>query len=144
MNERQKLVGEFLRGLGTLKRLLMTSAPGKKGERGDCPTRAQTATLMVISHYGPQTIKDLAERFGMSPSAVTQTVDGLVDEGYLVRQEGETDRRQVFVSLTAKGKAMATEAKKEQVRTVTKLLKPLSDEELIVLLTLHRKIARIE
>ncbi len=143
MKERQKLVGDFLQGLGVLKRLLMTSAPGRKGDRSDCPTRAQMAILMVVSHYGPQTIKDLAERFGMSPSAVTQTVDGLVQEKLLERREGEQDRRQVFVSLTAKGKVMAAEARKEQVRVVTKLLEPLSDEELIVLLTLHRKIAQI-
>jgi MarR family transcriptional regulator, organic hydroperoxide resistance regulator len=120
----------------------MTSTPGKKGERGDCPTRAQMATLMVLSHVGPQTIKDLAERFGMSPSAVTQTVDGLVEERLLERREGEDDRRQVFVSLTAKGKTMAAEAKKEQFKSMTKLLEPLSDEELIVLMTLHQKIIR--
>jgi DNA-binding MarR family transcriptional regulator len=60
--------------------------------------------MFMLVHVGPQSIKDMAVRFSMTPSAATQLVNGLVKDGYLVRTENIWDRRKVGVDLTVKGK----------------------------------------
>jgi DNA-binding MarR family transcriptional regulator len=48
-----------------------------------------------------------AEMIGCSPSAITGLIDGLEAEGYLRREHGEADRRQVLISLTPKGREVS-------------------------------------
>src|SRR5438045_1350284 len=43
---------------------------------------------------------ELAERVMISPSGLTRVVDGLVDEGFVLRSRDESDARVVFAQLT--------------------------------------------
>jgi len=56
-------------------------------------TMAQLKALMAITTTGGLTGRDLAERLGIGPSAVTPLVDRLVAHGYARREEDASDRR---------------------------------------------------
>ncbi len=65
-------------------------------------TVAQCLALQLL-RGGPLENTALAESSGVSPSASTRLVDGLVKKGWVERQRGEADRRQVRISLTESG-----------------------------------------
>jgi DNA-binding MarR family transcriptional regulator len=54
-------------------------------------------------------VKELAQAFGVSASNVTQQVDKLVARGLVARVERPGDRRQVQLTLTPEGEAVAGE-----------------------------------
>lgn len=56
-------------------------------------TMSQLKTIMLLVETGGLTGRDLAERLGIGPSAVTALVDRLVQRGYARREEDRTDRR---------------------------------------------------
>lgn len=50
------------------------------------------------------TVKDMAAQLSLSPAATSRAVDGLVQRGYLTRDEDGTDRRQRRITLTETGR----------------------------------------
>jgi DNA-binding MarR family transcriptional regulator len=71
-------------------------------------TMSQCVTLEFLHREGPKTVRELAEGQGLDTSTVTRVVDVLVRDGLLRRNRDEKgDRRCVYVSLTARGRAMA-------------------------------------
>ncbi len=48
--------------------------------------RFLTLFMKIIKHYKNRSIKDIAETLGISSSAATQFVDGLVRSGYMTWQ----------------------------------------------------------
>ena len=72
-------------------------------------TMSQCVTLELLLQQGPMTVRDLAQNLGLDASTVTRVVDVLVRDGLARRVRDEKqDRRRVFVSLTARGRALAT------------------------------------
>ena|SRR5579859_1772826 len=57
-----------------------------------------------------QTITAIADRLALEPSTITPLVKRLEQADFLARQRNPQDERQVFVSLTAKGKALRNDA----------------------------------
>lgn len=51
----------------------------------------------------PFTIGDLAERLQIKHHSTVGLVNRLAEHGYIVREQGKEDRRQVFVKLTKEG-----------------------------------------
>ena len=71
-------------------------------------TMSQCVTLELLLQQGPMTVRDLALGLGLDTSTVTRVVDVLARDGMARRARDEKqDRRRVFVSLTAKGRALA-------------------------------------
>jgi DNA-binding MarR family transcriptional regulator len=71
-------------------------------------TLSQCLILELLHRQGPLTTRDLAEQLGLDSSTVTRVVDVLVRDQKLRRARDEQrDRRRVFVSLTARGRALA-------------------------------------
>jgi DNA-binding MarR family transcriptional regulator len=70
---------------------------------------SQCVTLEVLQRDGPLTVRELAEQLGLDTSTVTRVVNIRERDGMLRRARDETrDRRCVFVSLTARGVALAS------------------------------------
>jgi len=59
---------------------------------------------------GEQTVSAIADRLALEPSTITPLVKRLEQAGFTARQRNPADERQVFVSLTAKGKALRDKA----------------------------------
>ena len=60
---------------------------------------------MVLCALGGEcvTASVIAERTGLRPSHTSKVIGALEERGYLVRQLGKTDKRQIYLSMTAKG-----------------------------------------
>lgn len=71
-------------------------------------TMSQCVTLELLLQQGPITVRDMARNLGLDTSTVTRVIDVLVRDGMARRTRDEKrDRRFVFVSLTARGRALA-------------------------------------
>ena len=66
-------------------------------------TLGQCHVMMELSLRKEASIKELSETLGIDKSALSRTVDKMVESGLLTRTEGKTDRRYVALSLTGKG-----------------------------------------
>ena len=106
------------------------------------PTRAQVSIMVAVLYHGSQSIKDLAGRFSMSSSAVTQLVNSLAADGYLTRAEDAADHRKICVELTAKGKKTVDQVKQHRYEKMEKILATLSDTELSQLEGIQGKIVQ--
>lgn len=136
--ERSQLISEIAEDLASFKRLLMASWTKKFATR--VPTPAQIGILALINHEKPENLKDLAKRLCMTSSAATQLVGGLVEEGLLSSTHDATDRRRIHLALTAAGKRMLIQTKKSRLESLTKLLAPLSEDDLKAWKRMQRKI----
>jgi DNA-binding MarR family transcriptional regulator len=63
--------------------------------------------LSYLRSYEPVSIGDVLRVFGDRPSTATSLLDRLFDQGLIRRAPGTADRRQVILTLTRKGRAMA-------------------------------------
>jgi DNA-binding MarR family transcriptional regulator len=64
-------------------------------------TSSQFKLLKLVALTDAQTIGDVAEFLGVSNAAASKAVDKLVRQGLLVRNEAQSDRRAIQLSLTA-------------------------------------------
>jgi DNA-binding MarR family transcriptional regulator len=88
---------------------------------------AQMFILHVLQQEADLTMNELAERTATDQSSVSLAVRRLVEEGYVHREPGAEDRRQVRLSLTTKGRTLsrrsppaAQEKIMESVETMTR------------------------
>jgi DNA-binding MarR family transcriptional regulator len=70
-------------------------------------TLTQVKALTALS-AGELTVKDLAERLGLSLPGASRAVDALVDRGLLGRREDPSDRRMKRLRCTAAGREALT------------------------------------
>lgn len=70
-------------------------------------TVGQCLTLTTLLERGALTAQQLGDALGVAPSTVTRAVAPLHARGWIARRRDETDRRQVWLSLTAEGTALA-------------------------------------
>jgi len=95
----------------------------------------QLAALYAVGGTHTLTIGDLAEQLGRSPSATSRLVSGLVEGGYLEREEEVADRRQHVLSLTSEGQALVASvdhARADQFLDVVRPL-PVADRALVAM-----------
>lgn len=64
----------------------------------------ETIALSQLGNVGPMTARELSRRIGLTPSSVTSVLDRLQVAGLADRSAHPTDRRQIVISLTSKGK----------------------------------------
>jgi DNA-binding MarR family transcriptional regulator len=72
----------------------------------------------------------LANRMGVSRQAVTQSVDALVQQGYVERTSSETDRRRVTLALSTRGRQAVTVARRASARVHARLRRRLGDDRI--------------
>lgn len=91
--------------------LLMDLVRRELDSVNDEPQRLTGVQALLIFNIGDTelTAGELTSRGLYAGSNVTYNLDRLAVGGYIERKRGETDRRNVHVSLTAKGKIIAAE-----------------------------------
>jgi DNA-binding MarR family transcriptional regulator len=135
---REELINEVITGYGNTGRLLKSymHESGSHQEIGP----SQLHLLFSIASWVPApTQKVLAQYLHVTPGALSQLIDPLVEAGYITRQTNETDRRMVHLALSAKGKQQFDEMKADRSKLFAVLLQSLSDDELQVMLSAQRK-----
>jgi DNA-binding MarR family transcriptional regulator len=82
----------------------------------------------------------LAERAGLPRATVTDTLDSLETQGYIVRQEDAEDRRGFLIHLTEAGREVLQKYLPDYFGRIADLLAVLSDDEQAQLRRLLRKV----
>jgi DNA-binding MarR family transcriptional regulator len=112
-----------------------------RGSGGAALTHSQWAVLDAVKARSKMSVKELAGVMGVSASAATQLVDGLVNNGYLTRKSDSRDRRLLKLSLTPGCVRELNRMKKAVIGRFEAVFKALNDRELASYAKLNRKVA---
>jgi DNA-binding MarR family transcriptional regulator len=63
----------------------------------------QMKTLFALEEHGDLAVKEVADRLSMSVAAMSRSVDGLAQRGYVARHECSSDRRSKLIALLPQG-----------------------------------------
>lgn len=85
--------------------------------------------LFLLNNSDCDTARDITELRGLSKSQVSQAVELLAAEGFLLRTPDATDRRVVHLSITPAGLPLARECRDIQAVCGQRLLAGLSEEQ---------------
>ena len=85
-------------------------------------------------------VKELAERTSVTPGAITQFVDGLVEMGLVMREGDPNDRRIVRLKLTELAKSQFEHFRKDYLTSASRVFDVLSNDEIKQLIALFDKI----
>ena len=120
----------------TMQLLRFSRRFGKYYDRSFAPLLAEGLTLgevhvllFLANNPGCDTARDVTELRGMSKSQVSQAVELLAAEGFLLRTPDEADRRVVHLSITPAGLPLARECQTIQTACGQRLLAGLSEEQ---------------
>ena len=138
MATRKQKVEELLADLQSLRRTMVFRMPISATMPRVTPS--QWGVLMLIEQQGSGTVKDLARALGVTSSAATQLVDGLVSSRYLMRKPSAEDRRTIQLTLSQKSKTQVEKMKKQALQKFLKLFEVLNDKEFDQYLLLNKKI----
>jgi DNA-binding MarR family transcriptional regulator len=135
--DRKQQVRELMEGMHSLRRGMHFGKhfSGKKPHI----TPSQWGVVMLISHK-ETTVKDVAQGLGITSSAATQLVDGLVESKYVVRKTDADDRRRVTLTLSEKTKKKVEAMREKGVERFLQFFKPLNDAEFNTYMRLKKKI----
>jgi MarR family 2-MHQ and catechol resistance regulon transcriptional repressor len=105
-------------------------------------TFGQFAVLEALHSLGTLIQKDLAKKILKSPRNITMIVDNLEKRSLVERSRNESDRRYYYVSMTEKGKNLFESILPKHKEALVEEFSKLSNEELIVLGSLCRRIGK--
>lgn len=84
---------------------------------------------------GEPTVKELAERMGLSLPGASRAADALLRRGWLERREDEQDRRMKRLAITDDGRALLRRVEEARLTGLEEVIARLPDEELTRLST---------
>lgn len=89
----------------------------------------QFAVLGLLDRLGETAVGELAAHERVQPPSMTRTVNCLEDDGYVTRRPHDSDRRQVVVGLSDKGRAAVESERRRRDHWLAVRLRELSVEE---------------
>ena len=84
-------------------------------------------------------VKELAEVSSVTPGAITQFVDALVERGLVAREGDPNDRRIVRLKLTAEAKSHFEKMRKQHLDSMIEIFEALTNDEIKQLIVLFTK-----
>ena len=96
--------------------------------------------LFLANNPDYDTARDITVLRGISKSQVSQAVDLLSAEGFLIRTPDARDRRIVHLSLSPEGRPLAKECQRIQDLCTEQLVRDLSEEETATLRALFDRV----
>lgn len=138
MASRKKLIEEIMANFHALRNSMQSRLLPSKGKDGI--THSQLFVLAIIERHRNIGVKAMSKMLNITSSATTQLVDGLVENGYVVRKASSQDRRALQLVLSKKGQRRITDLKNLRMATIATLFEALSNLELETYLRLHKKI----
>lgn len=138
MANRKKVIEEIMASFHAMRNKMHVTMA--QSEPKDAITHSQLFVLAIIEKCHDIGIKEISKKLSISSSAATQLVDGLVENGYVVRKADAADRRALQLELSVKGRSHIAELKNKRLETIATLFDALNDRELKTYLNLHKKI----
>lgn len=113
--------------------------------RIDGITPSQFMVLKQINdgEGGRATVSMVAEKLGVSLSAVTSQVERLHEAGYVRRSRDEKDRRVVRLIITPQGKEMMQKFMDNKVRVIEHFFSRLPEEDVDKLVEIYEKLLAV-
>lgn len=139
LNRKQK-IEELLEDFGSLKRVMVFR--GFDIKKMPRITPSQCNVLMLIEQRGVCSVKDVADALGISSSAATQLVDGLVEGTHVTRSENAQDRRAVSITLSKPIKSKIKAMKRHMAQKLLAVFELLTDAEFSQYCALNKKIVQ--
>lgn len=126
VEKRQSVADQFVEfsqlfRLGVMK-------PIEKRFRFEAPP-AGFLSMVYIYMNGSCTMSELTHILCCSKQQTTQTVDKLIQSGFVSRKSHDSDRRKVWIVLTDEGRSVVEGAMKTFSQVFVEMLELLSDEE---------------
>ena len=137
MTNRKKIIEDLLQNMHAMRHKLMVSNTSKKEV---AITSSQGFVLRFVAKNNSVNVKAITQAFNITSSAATQLVDGLVDNGYLVRKNSSDDRRIITLSLSEKAKKLFKGFKEQGLQKMIETFDALTDKELEQYANLNKKI----
>jgi DNA-binding MarR family transcriptional regulator len=94
----------------------------------------------IAHHQGGISVSELAEGAGVTPGAITQFVNTLVEKGLVAREGDLNDRRIVRLKLTDQAKNHFEKFKTEHLASMCRVFDVLNDDEIKQLIDILTKI----
>ncbi len=120
-----KTIDSLLKAMLVLSRAVDHSLEANAVEAavGETLSSSKVQILRLLGHRGNQTASQLARYLAVSKPAVSQIIDTMVRARLVNRRTAKEDRREVNLSLTAKGKKFSRSVLKEQRQFLKNALK---------------------
>jgi DNA-binding MarR family transcriptional regulator len=110
-------------------RALVAIAARSLADAGEEVTLTQYRSLVVLASRGPQSLGALAELLGVTPPTVSRMCDRLVRKQLILRRPDPSDRRQIRVALSVRGRRLVEEVTRRRREEIAQLLVSMSAAE---------------
>lgn len=129
---------EVVTAVLTASRLLVAVSARSLASVEDSLTLPQFRMLVVLETRGPMNISRLGEHLDVIPSTAMRMVDRLAAAGMLEREPNTTNRREILIHLTGKGRTtvhQATERRRAEIARIVAAMPAAQRTGLIKALT---------
>ncbi len=92
-------------------------------------TQSEFRCLRLFNKDDVLNNKQVAERMNLSPSRLTRIIDGLVAKGYITRQIEPSDRRNMKVTLSKRGKVITQKLNDAYVKIHKEILEDIDKSQ---------------
>ncbi len=92
-------------------------------------TVVQYRTLVLLASRGPQNLAGLASLVGVTPATATRMCDRLVRKRLITRHTERSDRRQIRVTLSPRGRQMVDAVTQYRRREIDRILAAIDQDE---------------
>lgn len=133
-NDSLKSLTVLLRSSGSITKML------KKDMFSYGLNPTEFTALEVLYNLGEQPIQAIGKKVLLSSSSITYVIDQLETKNLVVRKKSEKDRRVTLISLSDEGFELMEKIFPQHSNVIEKLFEELSDEELVNLREMLKKI----
>lgn len=138
MVQRKKQIEELLGNIRSFKQKMFANA----SSNNNGITASQWFMLRLLNKKEGATLKEMAKSLGITSSAATQLVGALVRKGYIVREIGAKDKREIRLMLSEKSKKHIAELRSKRLQELSHIFDVLTDEEFGSYCRLCNKVAQ--
>ncbi|MGH7452591.1 MAG: MarR family winged helix-turn-helix transcriptional regulator [bacterium] len=92
-------------------------------------TVSQCYTLDMLGEHGEMSMVQLARKMFLDKSTMTRVVDGLVERELVARHFDDSDRRLIYVALTAAGRKLLEGIRTQQLNSFRQILQRIPANE---------------
>ena len=103
-------------------------------------TGPQLVILEEVSHHERISVTSLAKAISLSQATVTDIINRLVKNGYLIKRKSEKDKRKVRISLSEKGATVLEQAPPPLQETFIERFSDLADWEQLMILSAFERV----
>jgi len=134
-------IEELRRDITTLLQIFkIENALGAMGASFDL-NMTDLTVLVFVGENKQAKMTDLAHILNTRLSTVTSIIDRLIKQKLVLRKKSESDRRIIFVYLSAEGQRLHSGLVKEQFKNTVAMLSSLSPSDQVMISKIVKKIA---